>query len=98
MLLDGTCLRQGPRAFSANDDMLDLLKESWASVQSELRGSAGAAAYEAWLADLRPVLLERSVVYLEAKSRMVRARAQKLFGPLLQEIPKRRRKSPSWRA
>lgn len=75
-----------PGRFAANDDMLDLLKQSWASIQSELNSSAGSAAYDAWLADLRPVLLERSVVYLEAKSRMVRDRAQKLFGPLLQEI------------
>ena len=74
------------RATAAYDDMLDLLKESWASVQQELRSAAGGAAYEAWLADLRPVLLERSVVYLEAKSRMARDRVQKLFGPMLQVV------------
>lgn len=66
--------------------MLSLLKESWSNVQGALRKAAGDAAYEAWLGELRPVLLERGVVYVEAKSRMVRDRVQRLFKPLLQEI------------
>ncbi|MEQ1633006.1 MAG: DnaA N-terminal domain-containing protein, partial [Planctomycetota bacterium] len=66
--------------------MLDLLKHSWTNVQDALRRSAGDAAYQAWLGELRPVLLERGVVYLEAKSRMVRDRVQRLFRPMLQEI------------
>ena len=66
--------------------MLDLLKLSWTNVQEALRRSAGDAAYQAWLGELRPVLLERGVVYLEAKSRMVRDRVQRLFRPMLQEI------------
>ncbi|MGE3174138.1 MAG: DnaA N-terminal domain-containing protein [Planctomycetota bacterium] len=66
--------------------MLELLKQSWSNVQDRLRKAAGDAAYDAWLGDLRPVLLERGVVYIEAKSRMVKDRVQRLFRPLLQEI------------
>jgi chromosomal replication initiation ATPase DnaA len=66
--------------------MLDLLKQSWTAVQDALRREAGEAAYASWLADLRPVLMERSVVYLEAKSRLVRDRVQRLFRPLLQQV------------
>ncbi len=66
--------------------MLDLLKHTWTKVQDALRAAAGDAAYGAWLGELRPVLLERGVVYLEAKSRMVRERAQRLYRPLLQEV------------
>jgi chromosomal replication initiation ATPase DnaA len=66
--------------------MLDLLKLSWTNVQDSLRAAAGDAAYTAWLGELRPVLLERGIVYLEAKSRMVRDRVQRLFRPLLAEV------------
>lgn len=66
--------------------MLDLLKLSWTNVQDALRAAAGDAAYGAWLCELRPVLLERGVVYLEAKSRMVRDRVQRLYRPLIQEV------------
>jgi len=66
--------------------MLNLLKESWSNIQTALRKAAGSSAFDAWLAELRPVLLERGVVYLEAKSRMVRDRVQRLFKPLLQEV------------
>ncbi len=66
--------------------MLSLLKESWSQVQAALRKAAGDAADEAWLGEVRPVLLERGVVYVEAKSRMVRDRVQRLFRPLLQEV------------
>ncbi len=66
--------------------MLGMLKESWTNVQQALRKAAGDAAYDAWLGELRPVLLERGVVYLEAKSKMVRDRVQKLFKPLLQDV------------
>jgi chromosomal replication initiator protein len=66
--------------------MLQLLKESWNRVQAQLRVAAGEAAYDSWLAELRPVLLERGVVYLEAKSRLVCDRVQRLFRPLLQQV------------
>lgn len=66
--------------------MLALLKHSWTNVQDALRREAGDAAYSAWLGELRPVLLERGVAYLEARSRMVRDRVQRLFRPLLQEV------------
>ncbi|MEI6130470.1 MAG: DnaA N-terminal domain-containing protein [Planctomycetota bacterium] len=66
--------------------MLDLLKQSWTVVQDALRREAGAAVYDSWLAELRPLLMERSVVYIEAKSKMVRDRVQRLFKPLLQQV------------
>jgi chromosomal replication initiation ATPase DnaA len=66
--------------------MLDLLKQSWTAVQEALRREAGDAAYASWLGELRPVLMERSVVYLEAKSKLVRDRVQRLFRPLLQQV------------
>lgn len=66
--------------------MLHLLKQSWAQVQDELRSAAGDAAHTAWLRNLRPVLMERGIVYLEADNRLVRDRVQRLFLPLLQRV------------
>jgi len=66
--------------------MLPVLEESWSRLQAPLRERAGAAAYDAWLADLRPVLMERGTVYLEAKSRLGADRVRSLFRPLLEEL------------
>ncbi|MFY9343608.1 MAG: DnaA N-terminal domain-containing protein [Planctomycetota bacterium] len=66
--------------------MLPLLEESWSRVQAGLRERAGAAAYDAWIAELRPVLLERGTVYFEAKSRLVADRVRALFRPLLADV------------
>lgn len=66
--------------------MLSLLRETWPLVQAELRVRAGNAAYDAWLSELRPVLMERSVVYLEARGALVADRVQALFRPMLQEL------------
>jgi chromosomal replication initiation ATPase DnaA len=66
--------------------MLKLLKDCWARTQDELRRRAGDAAFTGWLADLRPVLLERGVVFLEAKSRLCADRVRALFRPLLEEV------------
>lgn len=66
--------------------MLPVLEESWVRAQAVLRERAGEAAYAAWLADLRPVLLERSTVYLEAPNRMVADRVRTMFRSLLQEV------------
>jgi hypothetical protein len=41
--------------------MLPLVEECWTRLSAPLRERAGAAAYDAWLAELRPVLLERGV-------------------------------------
>lgn len=66
--------------------MLPVLEESWTRVQAALRERAGAAAYDSWLGDLRPVLMERGTIYLEAKSRLVADRVRSLFRPLLEEL------------
>lgn len=66
--------------------MLSLLKSSWPSIQQELQKRAGDAAYTAWLQTLRPVLMERGTVYLEAESRMCCDRVRRLFKPLLQDV------------
>lgn len=66
--------------------MLAFLQELWMRVQPRLRAQVGDAAYEAWLAGLRPLALERSVCYLEAKSRMACERVQRLFQPLLETL------------
>ena len=65
--------------------MLPLLRDSWARIQPELRTQAGAAAYESWLCELRPLALERGICYLEAKNRLTCERVQRLFAPLLED-------------
>jgi chromosomal replication initiation ATPase DnaA len=66
--------------------MLPVLQDSWSRLQPALRERAGAAAYDAWLAALRPVLLERGTVYLEADNRLAADRVRSLFAPLLQDL------------
>src|SRR5690242_21871621 len=66
--------------------MLSLLRETWPRVQAELRLRAGTAAYDAWLSELRPVSMERSVVYLEAKGALCADRVRALFRPMLEEV------------
>lgn len=66
--------------------MLPVLEESWTRAQAVLRERAGDAAYTAWLADLRPVLLERSTVYLEAPNRLAADRVRTMFRSLLQDV------------
>lgn len=66
--------------------MLPLLEESWRRVQDTLRERAGAAAYSAWIAELRPVLLERGTAYFEAANALAADRVRAMFRPLLQEV------------
>jgi chromosomal replication initiator protein len=66
--------------------MLPVLEESWTRVQDTLRQRAGAAAYDSWLAELRPVLLERGTVFLEAKNRLAADRVRAMFRPLLEDV------------
>ena len=60
--------------------MLPVLEESWTRVQAVLRERAGDAAHAAWLADLRPVLLERGTVYLEAPNRLTAEHKSRAIG------------------
>ncbi len=66
--------------------MLPVLEECWNRVQDTLRARAGDAVYTAWLACLRPVLMERGTVHFEADSRLISDRVRTLFRPLLQEV------------
>ena len=66
--------------------MLPVLEETWTRVQDALCARAGAAAYAAWLRELRPVSLERGTAYLEASSRLAADRVRTLFRPLLEEV------------
>lgn len=66
--------------------MLPVLEESWTRIQSHLRERVGAAAYDAWIAGLRPVLLERGTVYLEAQNRLAADRVGTLFRSLIAEV------------
>jgi len=66
--------------------MLPVLEESWTRIQTLLRERVGAAAYDSWISALRPVLIERGVVYLEAQNRLAADRVRTLFRPLLQEV------------
>lgn len=66
--------------------MLPVLEDCWTRVQGTLQKRAGEAAFAAWLADLRPVLLERGTIYLEAPSRLAADRVRALFRSLLQEV------------
>ncbi|MBM4061012.1 MAG: hypothetical protein FJ265_07930 [Planctomycetes bacterium] len=66
--------------------MLPVLEDGWTRVRAALRQRAGEAAFEAWLQGLRPVLMERGTVYLEAPTRLVADRVRALYRPLLQEL------------
>ena len=65
--------------------MLSLLREIWGRVQEDIKSKAGDAAYGSWIADLRPLALERGTCFLEAPSRMACERIQRLYAPLLEE-------------
>ncbi|MEZ5965320.1 MAG: DnaA N-terminal domain-containing protein [Planctomycetota bacterium] len=66
--------------------MLAILQDVWQRSQPRLKAQVGDAAYAAWLEQLRPLALERSVCYLEATSRMACERVQRLFQPLLENL------------
>lgn len=66
--------------------MLPVLEDCWTRVQAALRQRAGEAVFTAWLQDLRPVLMERGTVYVEATTRLVADRVRALYRPLLQEL------------
>lgn len=66
--------------------MLPLLEDSWTRVQPTLRERVGSAVYDAWLRGLRPVLLERGTVYLEAETRMAADRVRAMFRHAIAEV------------
>jgi chromosomal replication initiation ATPase DnaA len=66
--------------------MLPVLEESWTRVQKVLRERVGEAVHSAWIAGLRPVLMERGTVYLEAQNRLTADRVRAMFRPVLEEV------------
>ena len=66
--------------------MLDLLLSSWDAVQIELRRRVGEAAYSAWLQDLRPLAMERGMVFCEAANTLIRDHVRRLYAPLLTDL------------
>ncbi len=66
--------------------MLTLLREVWTRVQGELCSRSGQSAYEHWLAELKPLAIERGVCLFEARNRMICDRVHRLYQPLLEEL------------
>ncbi|MFK7742972.1 MAG: DnaA N-terminal domain-containing protein [Planctomycetota bacterium] len=66
--------------------MLLLLEDSWNRVRDVLRDRVGDGAFDSWLATLRPVLLERGTVYLEAESRLAGDRVRALYRQTICEV------------
>jgi chromosomal replication initiation ATPase DnaA len=66
--------------------MLLLLEECWKRVHPVLCERVGTATYEAWLQGLRPVLLERGKVYLEAESKLAADRVRALFCTTIADV------------
>ncbi len=64
--------------------MQALLDSTWHTVQPALREAVGEAVWTAWLAQLRPLFLERGVLHVEAPNRMVAERVEQLYGDLLE--------------
>lgn len=65
--------------------MRSLLESTWRNVEPSLRGRVGEAAYDSWLAPLRPLAMERGVFHLEAPSRMACDRVESMFRDLVEE-------------
>ena len=61
-----------------------LLESTWREIQPSLRAAVGEPVFAAWLAELRPLFLERGVLHLEAPNRMVSERVSQLYGDLLE--------------
>jgi chromosomal replication initiation ATPase DnaA len=64
--------------------MLAVLQEIWVRIQPELCARVGESAFRSWLEDLRPLAIERSIFYLEARNRLVCERVQRLFAGLIE--------------
>ncbi|MHC5062995.1 MAG: DnaA N-terminal domain-containing protein [Planctomycetota bacterium] len=65
--------------------MQSLLQETWSRIEPELRARTGEAVFDAWLAELRPMAMERGILHLEAKNRLVCERVTQMFSGLIAE-------------
>lgn len=59
--------------------MSSLLHDAWERIHDALATRVGAAAWREWLADLKPLTMERSICYFEAKNRLVAERVMRTF-------------------
>lgn len=66
--------------------MLGYLQNAWTKAQPHLRERVGAAVFDAWMASLRPLALERGVVHVEAPSRMAREHVARLYAGEIAEV------------
>lgn len=66
--------------------MLGLLQSAWTNASAELRERVGGAAYDSWIADLRPIAIERGVVHFEAGTRLAKEHVTKLYASLIGEV------------
>ncbi len=65
--------------------MLSLLLDTWERIRPELRQKAGTAVFDAWLSLLKPIALERGVLHLEAKNRLVCEHVTKFYADLISD-------------
>ncbi len=65
--------------------MRAFLADTWRKIQPGLRALTGGAAFDAWLAQLRPMALERGILHLEAPNRLVAERVSRLFRDAIAE-------------
>ncbi len=64
--------------------MQSLLESTWRNVEPVLRSRVGAAAFESWLAPLRPLAMERGTLHFEAPSRLIAERVEQFHRALLE--------------
>ncbi|MCA8976104.1 MAG: hypothetical protein KDC98_15385 [Planctomycetes bacterium] len=64
--------------------MQSLLESTWQNVEPVLRSRVGAAAFESWLAPLRPLAMERGTLHFEAPSRLIAERVEQFHRALLE--------------
>ena len=59
--------------------MSSLLHDVWIRIQNALKIRVGEVAWREWLLELKPLTMERSICYFEAKNRLVAERVTRSF-------------------
>ena len=65
--------------------MLAVLESTWSRVTPVLRDRVGSAVFDAWLAELRPLAMERGTLHLEAPNRLTCDRVLQFHRGLIEE-------------